>query len=79
MPIVVFDFKFKIISKILADRLASLMPLLVFKEKKGFIRGRNIRDCIFLASEALNLLDRKRFGGNVIIKVDINKVFDTLE
>lgn len=77
--IVVFDFKFKIISKILADRLASLMPLLVFKEKKGFIRGRNIRDCIFLASEALNLLDRKSFDGNVAIKVNINKAFDTLE
>lgn len=73
------NFKFKIISKILADRLAQIMPELISKQQRGFIQGRNINDCILIASEAINLLDTKSFGGNVALKVDIAKAFDTLE
>ena len=72
------NFKFKIISKILADRLSVILPNLISKEQRGFIRGRNIRDCIALASEAVNLLDNKSFGGNLAHKIDVSKAFDTL-
>lgn len=44
------NFKFKIITKILDDKLASFMPILISKEKKGFIRLIKIKDCICLAS-----------------------------
>lgn len=77
-PIALTNFKFKIISKILADRIASLLPHLISKEQKGFIKGINICDCICIASEAFNLLDNTSFGGNVAIKVDVIKAFDTL-
>jgi hypothetical protein len=73
------NFKFKVISKILADRLALILPTSISKEQRGFIQGRNIRDCICLASEATNLLHNKSFGGNLILKIDITKAFDTLE
>ncbi|KAM5546473.1 hypothetical protein ABKV19_002467, partial [Rosa sericea] len=43
-----------------------------------FLKGRRIADCIGLVSEGFNLLDRKNYGGNVGIKVDIAKAFDTL-
>lgn len=32
---------------------------------------------LLLFFEGMNMLDRKAFGGNVGIKLDINKVFDT--
>ncbi|KAL6190669.1 hypothetical protein ACLB2K_037063 [Fragaria x ananassa] len=35
-------------------------------------------DCIMSTSECFNLLDNKCYGGNVAIKVDITKAFDTL-
>jgi hypothetical protein len=73
------DFKFKIISKVLADRLAQVMPMLISKEQRGFIQGRNIKDCICLASEAANLLHSKSYGGNLALKIDITKAFDTIE
>ncbi|XP_058782945.1 uncharacterized protein LOC131657578 [Vicia villosa] len=57
-PIALANFKFKIISKIIA--------------------GRNIKDCLCLASEIANLLDKKTVGGNVVLKVDITKAFDTI-
>ena len=78
-PIALANFKFKVISKILADRLAVLMPHIISKEQRGFIKGRNIKDCIFLASEAINLLEKKAFGGNIAFKIDIAKAFDTLD
>jgi len=78
-PIALANFKYKIITKILADRLASIMPIIISTEKKGFIRGRQIKDYICLASEAINQLHKKSFGGNLAFKVDIAKAFDTME
>jgi exonuclease III len=49
-PIAMANFKFKIISKILADRLATVMPNIISEEQKGFIHDRNIRDCLCIAS-----------------------------
>jgi hypothetical protein len=77
-PIAMANFKFKIISKILADRLALVMPSIISPEQRGFIQGRFIRDSICLASEAINLLHNKSFGGNLALKIDISKAFDTL-
>jgi len=45
-PIALANFKFKIISKILADRLAPFMNLIISPEQRGFIKGRNIKDGI---------------------------------
>jgi hypothetical protein len=78
-PIALANFKFKIISKVLADRLANIMPTIISKKQRGFIQGRNIEDCICLASEAIILLNKKAFGGNVALKIDISKAFDTLD
>ncbi|XP_058775611.1 uncharacterized protein LOC131649884 [Vicia villosa] len=72
------NFKFKILSKILSDRLATLMPSLISVEQRGFIKGRCIKDCICTASEAINHLHNKAFGGNMALKVDITKAFDTI-
>ena len=78
-PITLANFKFKIISKILADRLASIMNNIISVEQRGFIQGRNIRDCICVTSEAINQLHNKSFAGNLAFKVDTSKAFDTLE
>jgi hypothetical protein len=78
-PIALANFKFKIISKVLADdRLAQILPSIISKEQRGFVNGRNIKDCICLTSEAVNLLPKKAFGGNLALKIDISKAFDTL-
>jgi ribonuclease HI len=77
-PIAMANFKFKVISKILADRLAAILPSIISEEQKGFIHDRNIKDCLCTASEAANLLHNKTFGGNLALQIDITKAFDTL-
>jgi hypothetical protein len=62
-------------SKIIADRLASLMPGIVYEEQYGFIHDINIMDCLCIASEATDHLHNKCFGGNLALKIDIAKAF----
>jgi len=77
-PIVVVNFKFKIISKILVDRLAMVASRVIFPNQYGFVQGRQIHECISIASEPINMFSKRVRGGNVAYKVDIHKTFDTL-
>ncbi|CAI8597348.1 unnamed protein product [Vicia faba] len=54
-----------------------ICPMLT-RSNGGFIQGINIRDCICLASEAINVLDNNRKGGNIAMKVDISNAFVTI-
>jgi hypothetical protein len=55
------------------------MPDLISAEQHGFIHGRDIKNCLCIASEAANLFHNKSFGGNLALKIDITKAFDTLD
>lgn len=70
-PIAMANFIFKIISKVLADRLASIAPKIITENQRGFAKGRVISDCICTASEAIYLLDKRSFGGHITLKIDM--------
>ncbi|KAK3189548.1 hypothetical protein Dsin_029109 [Dipteronia sinensis] len=74
-PIVLGNFLFKISSKILADRLALIAARIVSPQQFGFIRGGTLR--IVLLSHLIVLMCC--YGGNVAMKIDICKAFDTLD
>lgn len=74
-PIALANFQFKIITKVLADRLANLVPKIISEHQRGFIKGRSIGDCISVVSEAINLLDNRAFGGNLALKFDLKNAF----
>ncbi|KAI9198847.1 hypothetical protein LWI28_023034 [Acer negundo] len=78
-PIVLSNFLFKISSKILADRLARVAARIISPRQFSFIRDRHIEDCIALASDCVNVLQKKCYGGNLAMKIDIRKAFDTLD
>jgi len=78
-PIALANFQFKVITKILADRLAPITMRIISIEQRGFIRDHNIHECVILTSEVINLLEKRQYGGNVALKVDIAKAFDTLD
>lgn len=63
---------YKIVAKLLADRLSLIASGIVFDNQFGFIKGRNIEDYIALSSKYVNHLDKKCFGNNVALKVDIH-------
>ncbi|XP_057779860.1 uncharacterized protein LOC130998459 [Salvia miltiorrhiza] len=77
-PIVLGNFFFKVITKILASRLNAVAAAIVSANQFGFISGRSIQECILLASEGVNCMERSIQGRNMALKVDIRKAFDTL-
>lgn len=58
--------------------LAQIMASIISQEQMGFINDRNIKDCLCIASEAANLLHNEEHRGNLALKIDITKSFDTL-
>ncbi|KAK3188144.1 hypothetical protein Dsin_027705 [Dipteronia sinensis] len=77
--IVLGNFLFKVSFKILADRLAQIAARIVSPQQFGFIRDQHVEDCIALTSDYVNVLHKKCYGGNMAMKIDIHKAFDTLD
>lgn len=77
-PIVLGNFLYKIISKILAARLGPIVASFASANQFGFIPNRRIHDCIAIAPEGINILHTRRSNHHMAIKVDIRKAFDTL-
>lgn len=70
---------YKIIAKIMAERLYLIASEIVSPQQGVFIKGRQISDCVIATFECINLLDQKIVGGNMALKLDIVKTFDTIE
>ncbi|PKU67899.1 integrator complex subunit 11 [Dendrobium catenatum] len=77
-PISLCTIFYKLISKILVNRLSVLLPKLISPNQMGFVKGRAIVDNILLAQEFCQDLDIKTRGGNMILKLDIAKAYDNI-
>jgi mannosylglycoprotein endo-beta-mannosidase len=67
----------KIFTKLLASRLAPLLPRLISHAQTAFIAGRSIHENFKLVRNTARFLHRKRQAA-ALLKIDISKAFDTL-
>ena len=67
----------KLISKILAMRLAPRHNELIDKNQNAFIRSRTIHDNFKYIQRAAVLIHKKKIP-MLLLKLDISKAFDTL-
>lgn len=79
-PIALCNVLYKIIAKVLANRLKSVLPNLISECQAAFLQGRSIHDNIVAAFELIHAMKRntKKKKGNVALKIDISKAFDRL-
>ncbi|PKU59819.1 hypothetical protein MA16_Dca027794 [Dendrobium catenatum] len=77
-PISLCTIFYKLIYKILVNRLSVLLPKLISPNQMGFVKGRAIVDNILIAQEFCQDLDIKTRGGNMILKLDITKAYDNI-
>ncbi|GAB2303809.1 hypothetical protein Dimus_038964 [Dionaea muscipula] len=70
---------YKIISKVLAGRLSPTLDYIIDPCQAAFIRGRLMRDNIFLVHELLRQYTRKRISPRCFFQVDLRKAYDSIE
>ena len=72
---------YKIFSKVLANCLKKILPLIISEHQSAFTKDRLISDNIMVASETLHCLQRYNSGshGYMAIKLDMSKAYDRVE
>lgn len=68
----------KIVTKLLANRLAKILSKLISENQNGFVGGRLINDNILLVEELIQKIDQKAKEGNIALKLDMMKAYDRL-
>lgn len=79
-PISLCCFVYKIISKVMANRLQPFINGIILEQQYAFIPGRQIQDNIIVAHEVFHFLKIKKRGpkAGVAIQLDLNKAYDSV-
>eukprot|EP00253_Pinus_taeda_P025327 PITA_25327 len=74
-PISLCNIGYKLITKVIANRLKTILPSIIPENRGGFIQGRQIVDNYILVQEAIHSsLTRKEKG--MVVKLDLESTFD---
>lgn len=79
-PISLCSTLYKIIIKILVNRMKHLLPSIISFNQGAFVSGRKPADNILIAQEVINSFAKKKGNSNgwMMIKLDLEKAYDKL-
>lgn len=71
----------KIVSKVFANRLSTILPLIVSEQQGAFVVGRLIHDNVLMSQDVIHHLKSKRRGGRyeMAVKLDMSKAYNRVE
>lgn len=80
-PIALCNILYKILAKVLSNRLKAILPGLISENQSTFVPGRNIQDNVLIAFEIIHHMNKKKRGrdGEVALKLDISKAYDRVD
>jgi hypothetical protein len=77
-PISLLGCIYKLLAKVLAARLASVLGPLIAETQSAFLKGRQLVDGVVVVNEVIDLA--KKTGKEcLILKVDFEKAYDSVE
>lgn len=74
-PICLLNVSFKIITKVLMNRLNGTMAYIISKQQTAFLKNRFIMEGVVILHEVLNSIHQKKQSG-ILFKVDFEKAYD---
>lgn len=77
-PISCCNILYKVVSKILANRLKVFLPDLIEPNQCAFVKGRLLLENVLLATELVKNYHKDSIGACSVLKLDISKAFDTV-
>ncbi|PNX98123.1 ribonuclease H [Trifolium pratense] len=78
-PISLCNTIYKVVSKVIVERLKDCIPLIISPYQTGFVPGRNIHENIIVAQEMIHSMTKMKGSmGYIAIKVDLSKAYDML-
>ena len=78
-PIACCTILYKIIAKILTNKMHCMISSVIDLAQSGFIPGRNISDNILLATELIKGYTNKNISPRCMLKIDLKKAYDSIE
>ncbi|CAN1817880.1 LINE-1 retrotransposable element ORF2 protein [Linum perenne] len=80
-PISCCNFRYKVISKIMATRLKNWMPRIVSDLQAAFTKGRAIQDNIVIVHEVIHHFKNRatKLQWDMMVKMDMKKAYDMVE
>lgn len=79
MPIACCTTLYKLIVKVITTRLKLVVDKIMGPSQSTFIAYRNILDNVIVAHELVKVYNRKGMSPRFLVKVDIGKIYDTVE
>lgn len=80
-PIALCNVLYKILSKVLANRLKCILPQIISENQAAFVSRRSINDNVLIAFELIHHMKKSVRGneGDVALKLDISKAYDRVD
>ena len=78
-PISCCNVLYKVISKILANRLKKILPKFISTNQSAFVKDRLLMENVLLASELVKCYHKPTVSSRCAVKIDISKAFDSVQ